>query len=340
MSVEYNYKTGDNLIKDISAYILYEKPMSKCMTCHRYHELRSLRAAVKRFEDGSEISALIAAHEADQRRIEKLKAENARISAELLEVKHENRILKEEVSGIQSDYSLLVEKYNALRNETEYGSVISSVEFQDRIDHLVLSLFNDLEDKQAYIIKLEAQIHKDHTNSSKPSSQCPNHKKIVNNREKTGASPGGQPGHKGHPRKQREATNTMALPFPEEVISHPDDYEFVEFKSRKQTDVRMEVTVTELRSSVFRNKHSGRLVWTPFPEGYENEMNYGPGLKAFCCLANNYLNVPLRKVSSFLKDLTHGDIEIAPSTIQNLSKRFAGKTGKNEEEIFRKIICH
>jgi len=140
------------------------------MTCHRYHELISLRTAVKRFEDGSEIAALIAAHDADQRRIEKLKTENARISAELLEVKHENRILKEEVSGIQSDYSLLVEKYNALRNETEYESVINSAEFLDRIDHLVLSLFNDLEDKQAYIIKLEAQIHKDHTNSSKPSS--------------------------------------------------------------------------------------------------------------------------------------------------------------------------
>ena len=308
------------------------------MTCHRYHELRSLRTAVKRFEDGSEIAALIAAHDADQRRIEKLKAENARISAELLEVKHENRCLKEEVSGMQSDYDLLAEKYTALHNETEYESVINSAEFQDRIDHLVLSLFNELEDKQAYIVKLEAQIHKDHTNSSKPSSQCPNHKKIVNNREKTGASPGGQPGHKGHSRKQRAATNTMALPFPEEVVSHPEDYEFVEFKSRKQTDVRMEVTVTELKSPVFRNKHTGKLVWTPFPEGYENEMNYGPGLKAFCCLANNYLNVPLRKVSAFLKDLTHGDIEIAPSTIQNLSKRFAEKTGQNEEEIFRSLM--
>jgi len=195
------------------------------MPCHRYHELRSLRKAVKRFEDGSEMAALIAAHDTDQRRIEKLKAENARISAELLEVKHDNRCLKEEVSRIQGDYALLVDKYTALRNETEYESVIHSAEFQDRIDHLVLSLFNELEDKQAYIIKLEAQIHKDHTNSSKPSSQCPNHKKIVNNREKTGASPGGQPGHKGHSRKQRAATNTMALPFPEEVVSHPDDYE-------------------------------------------------------------------------------------------------------------------
>ena len=308
------------------------------MTCHRFHELRSLRAAVRRFEDGSETAALIAAHEADQRMIENLKADNTRISAELLEVKHENRILKEKVSNIQSKYDLLVSKYSALRNESDYETVINSPEFQERIDHLVLSLFNELEDKQAYIVKLESQIHKDYTNSSKPSSQCPNHKKIVNNREKTGASVGGQPGHKGHPRKQREATKTMALPFPEEVISHPDDYEFVEFKSRKQTDVRMEVTVTELKSPVFRNKQTGRLIWTPFPEGYENEMNYGAGLRAFCCMANNYLNVPLRKVSAFLKDLTHGDIEIAPSTIQNLSKRFAEKTEKNEEVIFRNLM--
>ena len=143
------------------------------MTCHRFHELRSLRAAVRRFEDGSETAALIAAHEADQRMIENLKADNTRISAELLEVKHENRILKEEVSNIQSKYDLLVSKYSALRNESDYETEINSPEFQGRIDHLVLSLFNELEDKQAYIVKLESQIHKDYTNSSKPSSQCP-----------------------------------------------------------------------------------------------------------------------------------------------------------------------
>lgn len=60
--------------------------MPNCMTCHRFHELRSLRNAVKRFEDGSETIALIAANEADQRRIEKLMTDNTRISAELSEV--------------------------------------------------------------------------------------------------------------------------------------------------------------------------------------------------------------------------------------------------------------
>ncbi len=54
-----------------------------------------------------------------------------------MEVKHDNRIWKEEVSRIQSDYDLLVEKYTALRNEMVYESVINSLEFQDRIDQLV-----------------------------------------------------------------------------------------------------------------------------------------------------------------------------------------------------------
>ena len=312
--------------------------LSPCMSCRIRGELQSLRAAVKRFEDGSETAALITAHEADQRRIGKLKTENDRMRNDLQELKRDNRLLKEEIIRTQSDYDLLADKYTGLRNESEYESVISSTEFQDSIDHLVLSLFNELEEKKAYIVKLEAQIHKDYTNSSKPSSQCPNHKKIVNNREKTGASPGGQPGHEGHRRKQRKATQTVPLPLPAEVLLHPDDYEFVEFKSRKQTDIRMNVTVTELKSPVFRNKHTGRLLWTPFPEGFENEMNYGPGLRAFCCLANNYLNVPLRKVSGFIRDLTGGDIGIAPSTIQNLSKRFAEKTGLNEEAIFRNLM--
>lgn len=63
-------------------------------------------------------------------------------------------------------------------------------------------------------------------------------------------------------------------------------------------------------------------MWTDFPEGYENEINYGPTVKAFCCLANNYLNVPLRKISGFLSDLTGNTIEIAPSTVLNIKREF------------------
>ncbi len=101
------------------------------MSCRIRGELQSLRAAVKRFEDGSETAALIAAHEADQRRIGKLKTENDRMRNDLQELKRDNRLLKEEIIRTQSDYDLLTDKYTGLRNESEYESVINSTEFQE-----------------------------------------------------------------------------------------------------------------------------------------------------------------------------------------------------------------
>ena len=99
--------------------------MTNCMTCHRYHELRSLRTAVQRFEDGSEIAALIAAHDTDQRRIEKLKADIARISAELLELSFLLRRLISPISDASWSEFVSMLRYKAER----YGR---AVQFVDR----------------------------------------------------------------------------------------------------------------------------------------------------------------------------------------------------------------
>ena len=56
----------------------------------------------------------------------------------------------------------------------------------------------ELEEEKGKNLKLTAQINRDYENSSKPSSQSPNHKKISNSREKSGRRPGGHLGHKGH----------------------------------------------------------------------------------------------------------------------------------------------
>ena len=84
-------------------HILMIMKLSPCMSCRIRGELQSLRAAVKRFEDGSETAALITAHEADQRRIEKLKTENDRMRNDLQELKRDNRLLKEEIIRTDSD---------------------------------------------------------------------------------------------------------------------------------------------------------------------------------------------------------------------------------------------
>ena len=78
--------------------------------------------------------------------------------------------------------------------------------------------------------KMSAQLHRDYTNSSIPSSKEENHKKIANSREETNRLPGGQKGHKGARRKPMEPTEPIIKLVPEEVVKNPQDWEELEAK--------------------------------------------------------------------------------------------------------------
>jgi chromosome segregation ATPase len=73
----------------------------------------------------------------------------------------------------------------------------------------------ELADKDNQIALLKSRLNKDYTNSSKPSSQSPDHKTIPNGRKKSGKRPGGQQGHEHHPRKLHKPTKVVAVPVPE-----------------------------------------------------------------------------------------------------------------------------
>lgn len=75
-----------------------------------------------------------------------------------------------------------------------------------------------LEEEREKNRKLQAQLNRDYSNSSKPSSMSPNHKKISNNREKTERKPGGQPGHAGHRRQRRVPDSIISVPPTEELL--------------------------------------------------------------------------------------------------------------------------
>ena len=89
------------------------------------------------------------------------------------------------------------------------------------------SLKRQLEEANAVIAKLKAQMNRDHENSSIPSSQKPFHKKIKNSREKTARKPGGQSGHSGHKRPKLEPTVPVIELEPDpSIINNPDFYNY------------------------------------------------------------------------------------------------------------------
>ena len=76
-----------------------------------------------------------------------------------------------------------------------------------------------LEEAQGLILKLTAQVNHNYKNSSMPSSQCINRKKITNNREKSGRKQGAQAEHPHHPRRPVE---------PDQVVEIEEEKKFKE----------------------------------------------------------------------------------------------------------------
>lgn len=91
--------------------------------------------------------------------------------------------------------------------------------------HELYEVKSALYEAEQKIAGLTARINKDYTNSSKSSSQSPDHKTIPNGREKSGKKPGGQKGHTHHERKRLEPTEVISIPAPS---TYKDDPNFKE----------------------------------------------------------------------------------------------------------------
>ena len=168
-----------------------------------------------------------------------------------------------------------------------------------------------LKDSNELNKKMKAQLKRDYTSSSKPSSMSPNHKKIANSREKTDRKPGAQKGHKHHPRESLNATNHIQLPVPEIVKENPNKYTFEKEVKKTLVDIKITVDVKEFIGGKYRLNGTNKYVVTKFSEGVKDEMNYGSSIKALACLLNNYCNVSIRKTKEIIEGMTGGEIRIS-----------------------------
>ena len=138
-----------------------------------------------------------------ERKLEQSKLETAKAHAETISVRKawmsivDDCIKEADIMG-KHIFELTLE--NAKLKEELYAVKVAHMEEKDKNDALT------------------ARLNKDHTNSSKPSSANPNHATIHNSREKSGRKPGGQIGHKHHPRKRHTPTETISIPAPEEYL--------------------------------------------------------------------------------------------------------------------------
>ncbi len=147
---------------------------------------------------------------------------------------------------------------------------------------------------------LTARINKDYTNSSKCSSQSPNHKTIPNGREKSGRKPGGQRGHIHHPRKHTEVTKTIEVPAPVEYTNNPNFKETGRDIKKQLIQLHVGIEVIEYKTPEFRNRITGQRVHADFPNGITNDVTYDGTVKALAYLLNNECYVSIEKTRKFI----------------------------------------
>lgn len=196
-----------------------------------------------------------------------------------------------------------------------------------------------LEEEKEKNRKLTAQVNRDFENSSIPSSmQTIRKKRIVNSRERTGRRPGGQPGHKGHSRKQHSATEIHDIPAPEAYRNSPDYYETGRIIRKQKVIIQVEARIIEYQTKEYRSRATGARVHAPFPEGYVNEVNYDGTVKALAFLLGNECGVSHAKIRKLISELTEGEVELSDGMINGLCAEFSKKTTEEKQEIIRRLM--
>lgn len=195
-----------------------------------------------------------------------------------------------------------------------------------------------LEDEKGKNQKLTSQINRDYENSSIPSSQKTNRKKITNSREKTEKKPGAQHGHEGHKRKAYTPTNRIQIsPLPEYAES--DDYKATgKIISKQVVNISIKLIVDEYTTPEYRNIHTGQRVHAPFPEGIVNEQSYGGTIKALAYLLKDHYHLSIDKTCDFLSEITDGALSISHGTVSDLSRVFSEKTQTEQKEAFADLL--
>ena len=309
------------------------------------YQNKSLKAQVKAFESGEKYTTMMTSFNtqfAEQSRIIRgLKSELAKLNSQIVTVRlYWSEVFddlekehKKELAEKDSELKKMEER--ALRAERQRDDALDKLRDAKQETYRVLT---ELEDEKGKNQQLKAQINRNHENSSLPSSAKPNRGKIVNNREKSGKSPGGQPGHEGHRRHWYEATNKIIIPAPKELLENPMYEPTGNLVLKQKVGLRIELDVDEYSTPEFRHIITGKLVHADFPDGMVNEVTYDGSVKGMAFLLNNYYNVAIDKVRDFMSDITNGELKLSHGMICNLSGQFSLKTEEDRKKIFADLL--
>lgn len=310
------------------------------------YEVKALRAKVKAYESGEAYRRQQQEYEKSLRKkdhaIAALKKELAEAHLETATVRKYWMEVLDDMEKEQKKALSREQKKTSRMEKRALAAEKESNQWHDKWKQQQAALYaalSELEEEKGKNCKLTAQVNRDFENSSIPSSlQSARRKKIPNSREKTERHPGGQPGHKGHPRKQHVPTEIHEIPAPEEYTDSQNYYRTGKIIRKQKIMIQMKVKVIEYRTKEYRNRATGVRVHAPFPDGYVNEVNYDGTVKAMAFLLGNECNVSHGKIRKLISELTDGEVTISDGMINSLCREFSEKTEEEKKEIIRKLM--
>lgn len=288
-------------------------------------------------------------------KLEKQVSEDALPISVKAELEHEIRSrdreivrLKKELRVADSKYDHLKKMYDLAKDEAFESSVMNSALKQDndcllKENTLLKDKVDRLEAEVAVLngtnASLQKKLNTNFENSSLPSSALPFHKKVPNSRKKTGRLPGAQKGHPGHTASRLDPTmEPVCIETPDSILNDPDLYPTGRTITKQLIDISIYISVRDYIAAEYRSRTTGSRCHAPFPAGIVNSVNYGPSLKAFAFLLNNYYNVSIDKTRQCISDLTNGAVSLSNGTICNLSKEFSVATQEDRDKIFSRLL--
>ena len=309
------------------------------------YKIKHLSERLAKFESGEIYAEMKAMHKVQleecYRESRKLKREIAEINAQFITMRENwwqvfddmQKSHEKEIYGKNSVIKILNEKL--LETHKQLNSKIE--QYREKCKELyevktILEEANDLNQK------LMKRLKRNHENSSISSSMVANRKKIVNTREKSGKKPGGQVGHKHHPRKRQEPTTITEIPAPEKYANSSEYVKTGKIITKQKIEIQVNLVTTEYNTPEFQNIRTGQRVHAEFPGGLVDDVTYGGSIKALAFLLNSFCNVSIEKVSDLLRELTDGKLELSTGMICGLTKEFSRKTQEDRQKALTDIL--
>ena len=238
--------------------------------------------------------------------------------------------------SLYKDYENLInkfEKQEQLLNETK--------ELVKSLNKIVNSLKQELEaernEKEKYkqeVLRLKAKNDKDSSNSSKPSSTNGYKKVIINRREKSNRSKGGQKNHQPHSLNNKLEQFINSENVHEEIIEINKN----ELNKNKRyiEKVVIDIQVTkEIKRYRYYPHADGKYY---IPEIHNQYVQYGPTVKAISIDLMNNLYNSTDGVTRFIEDITNGGITLSKGTLVNWNKDLSLKLNPEIENIEEKLL--